>query len=115
VLGDRTEALVYILAHELRTCISNTGTQDTPASPWAGSRTTGRYSEVCTGVRSMAMVVERTFAWLNEFRRLRVRYEKRADIRGILVPGMCSDLLALPEPIGWRVERSLSTHLTNSR
>jgi transposase len=24
--------------------------------------------------------VERTFAWLNQFRRLRVRYEKRADI-----------------------------------
>jgi len=28
----------------------------------------------------MAMVVERSFAWLNQFRRLRVRYEKRADI-----------------------------------
>jgi len=25
-------------------------------------------------------VVERTFAWLNQFRRLRVRYEKRADL-----------------------------------
>ena len=25
-------------------------------------------------------VVERTFAWLNQFRRLRVRYERRADI-----------------------------------
>ncbi len=25
-------------------------------------------------------VVERTFAWLNRFRRLRVRYERRADI-----------------------------------
>jgi hypothetical protein len=25
-------------------------------------------------------VVERTFAWLNQFRRLRIRYEKRADI-----------------------------------
>jgi len=25
-------------------------------------------------------VVERTFAWLNGFRRLRVRYERRADI-----------------------------------
>ena len=24
--------------------------------------------------------VERTFAWLNQFRRLRIRYEKRADI-----------------------------------
>ena len=28
----------------------------------------------------MTMVVERTFSWLNQFRRLRVRYEKRADI-----------------------------------
>ena len=25
-------------------------------------------------------MVERTFAWLNQFRRLRIRYEKRADI-----------------------------------
>jgi transposase len=25
-------------------------------------------------------VVERTFAWFSQFRRLRVRYEKRADI-----------------------------------
>jgi hypothetical protein len=25
-------------------------------------------------------VVERTFAWLNQFRRLRVRYDKRTDI-----------------------------------
>jgi transposase len=28
----------------------------------------------------MAVVVERTFARLNQFRRLRVRYDKRADI-----------------------------------
>ena len=32
-----------------------------------------------TGAAS-AVVVERTFAWLNQFRRLRVRYDKRADI-----------------------------------
>ncbi len=38
------------------------------------------------GVRSMAVAwgggvgSERTFAWLNQFRRLRVRYDKRADI-----------------------------------
>ena len=25
-------------------------------------------------------VIERTFAWLNHFRRLRIRYERRADI-----------------------------------
>jgi len=28
----------------------------------------------------VAVVVERTFAWLSQFRRLRVRYDKRADI-----------------------------------
>ena len=28
----------------------------------------------------MAMVVERTFDWLNQLRRLRVHYENRADI-----------------------------------
>jgi transposase len=34
-------------------------------------------------------VVERTFAWLNQFRRLRVRYEKRADIHeAFLLPSM---------------------------
>ena len=30
--------------------------------------------------RPMAMVVERTFDWLNQLRRLRVHYENRADI-----------------------------------
>jgi hypothetical protein len=36
----------------------------TPASDWAGT----------------ALVVERTLAWLNRFRRLTIRYERRADI-----------------------------------
>jgi len=33
-----------------------------------------------SGLGKHRWVVERTFAWLNQFRRLRVRYEKRADI-----------------------------------
>jgi len=33
-----------------------------------------------SGLGRLRWVVERTFAWLNQFRRLRVRYEKRADI-----------------------------------
>src|SRR5436190_171241 len=33
-----------------------------------------------TGLGRWRWVIERTFAWLNQFRRLRVRYEKRADI-----------------------------------
>jgi len=32
------------------------------------------------GLGRRRWVVERTFAWLNPFRRLRVRYDKRADI-----------------------------------
>lgn len=33
-----------------------------------------------TGLGRQRWVVERTIAWLRQFRRLRVRYERRADI-----------------------------------
>jgi transposase len=33
-----------------------------------------------SGLGKSRWVVERTFAWFSQFRRLRVRYEKRADI-----------------------------------
>ncbi len=33
-----------------------------------------------SGLGRLRWVVERTFAWLNQFRRLRVRYEKRPDM-----------------------------------
>ena len=33
-----------------------------------------------SGLGTWRWVVERTFAWLNQFRRLRIRYDKRADI-----------------------------------
>ena len=33
-----------------------------------------------SGLGRWRWVVERTFAWLSQFRRLRVRYDKRADI-----------------------------------
>ena len=33
-----------------------------------------------SGLGRWRWVVERTFAWLNQFRRVRVRYDKRADI-----------------------------------
>jgi transposase len=39
-----------------------------------------RKTEHGSGLGRHRWVVERTFAWLNQFRRLRVRYEKRADI-----------------------------------
>jgi transposase len=37
-----------------------------------------RNTEHGSGLGGWRWVVERTFAWLNQFRRLRVRYEKRA-------------------------------------
>jgi transposase len=39
-----------------------------------------RNTEHGSGLGRWRWIVERTFAWLNQFRRLRVRYEKRADI-----------------------------------
>jgi hypothetical protein len=39
-----------------------------------------RNREHGSGLGRWRWVVESTFAWLNQFRRLRVRYEKRADL-----------------------------------
>jgi transposase len=39
-----------------------------------------RQPEPGAGLGRWRWVVERTFAWLNQFQRLRVRSEKRADI-----------------------------------
>jgi transposase len=39
-----------------------------------------RRTEHGSGLGRWRWVVERTFAWLNQFRRLRIRYDKRADI-----------------------------------
>jgi transposase len=47
-------------------------------------------------------VVERTIAWLHQYRRLRVRYERREDIHeAFLTIGaslICLTLLLAPEP-----------------
>ncbi len=42
-----------------------------------------------SGLGRWRWVVERTFAWLNQFRRLRVRYEKRADIHTAFLSLAC--------------------------
>ena len=42
-----------------------------------------------SGLGRWRWVVERTFAWLNQFRRLRVRYEKRADIHNGFLSVAC--------------------------
>ena len=43
-----------------------------------------------SGLGKQRWVVERTIAWLHQYRRLRVRYERRADIHDALVSIGCS-------------------------
>jgi transposase len=52
------------------------GLRDRRIIPFLAKRNTDHGS----GLGRWRWLVERTFAWLNQFRRLRVRYEKRADI-----------------------------------
>ncbi len=49
-----------------------------------------RNTEHGSGLGRWRWVVERTFAWLNQFRRLRVRYEKRADIHEAFLAVACA-------------------------
>ena len=49
-----------------------------------------RNTEHGSGLGKHRWVVERTFAWLNQFRRLRVRFEKRADIHGAFLSLGCA-------------------------
>jgi transposase len=42
------------------------------------------------GLGRLRWVVERTFAWLHAFKRLRVRYERRADVHQGLLSLACS-------------------------
>ncbi|MEU7459350.1 transposase [Streptosporangium roseum] len=43
-----------------------------------------------SGSGKVRWVVERTFAWLRQFNRLRIRYERRADLRQALLDLACS-------------------------
>jgi len=61
--------------------------------------------------------VERTFAWLNQFRRVRVRYEKRADIHAAFLSLGCAlDLVAVAakRPGPWDSVRSYEASLLRS-
>ena len=66
MLGDRAYD-----AEKIRVRLRAKGIQ-----PLLAQRNTGHGS----GLGRWRWVVERTFAWLNLFRRLQVRYEKRTDI-----------------------------------
>ena len=52
--------------------------------------------------------MERTFAWLNQFRRLRVRYEKRADIHAAFLSLGCA-------LICWQSLRDVADRLSGCR
>src|SRR5437764_14917243 len=54
--------------------------------PWVAMRRTTHGN----GLGQWRWVVERTFAWLNQFRRLRVRYDKRADIHAAFLSLACA-------------------------
>jgi transposase len=49
-----------------------------------------RRAEHGSGLGRFRWVVECTFAWLNQFRRLRVRYDKRADIHAAFLSLGCA-------------------------
>jgi len=49
-----------------------------------------RHTSHGSGPGRFRWVVELTFAWLNQFRRLRVRYDKRADIHDAFLSLGCA-------------------------
>ncbi len=49
-----------------------------------------RFIEHGSGLGILRWVVERTLAWLHQFRRLRIRYERRADIHEAFLSLACS-------------------------
>jgi transposase len=64
--------------------------------PVIARRQTGHGS----GLGRYRWVVERTFAWLHNFKRLLVRYERRSDMhRALLTLGCCPRLLPPPQEL----------------
>jgi transposase len=59
-----------------------------------------------SGLGKVRWVVERAFAWLHQFKRLRTRYERRADLHQGLLELACSLIASAacephPEAISW--------------
>jgi len=63
-----------------------------------------RNTEHGSGLGRWRWVVERTFAWLNQFRRLRARYEKRADIHEAFLSLGCALICWRFLRIDWAAE-----------
>jgi transposase len=58
-----------------------------------------RRTEHGSGLGRVRWVVERTFAWLHNFRRLRIRWERDAGLHYALLSHGCSRDLPAPHPI----------------
>ena len=75
------------------------GLRDRRIIPFLAKRNTEHDSGL--GRRRWLELVERTFAWLNQFRRLRVRYEKRADIHEAFLSLGCAPICWLFLRAAW--------------
>jgi len=84
--NDSQEALALVDA--IPRCTANGGDPDSGRTVYSGSLALGR------GVR--------TFAWLSQFRRLRVRYDKRADIHEAFLSLGCALICWQPLRKTWR-------------
>ncbi len=67
-----------------------------------------RQTEHGSGLGRYRWVVERSFAWLHQFKRLRIRYERRADLQ----QGLLELVSAATFPLGWRT--SMRTNAESS-
>jgi transposase len=59
-----------------------------------------------SGLGKVRWVVERAFAWLHQFKRLRIRYERRADLHQGLLELACS-LICLRRPAHLTMNRAV--------
>ena len=60
-----------------------------------------------SGLGKVRWVVERAFAWLHQFKRLRIRYERRADLHQGLLELACSLMCLRRLRTARRYERSV--------
>ena len=68
-----------------RVCAGDRGYDSAAARRWLRTHhiqplLAGRYTAHGSGLGKTRWVIERTLAWLHQFRRLRLRWERRADI-----------------------------------
>jgi transposase len=75
--------------------LGDRGYQSRPAAAWLRARKVKpviakQRSQHGSGLGRQRWVVERTLSWLHQHRRLRLRYERRADIHEAFISIACS-------------------------